>query len=686
MYIRIDIVKAVILLLLMLTQSFAAETDNQPLIHHDLEVTVQNNQNEGLRVLIHDKLSWSAGGQMPKCFDLNSSLTITKPEELSKHHQEGIVSRYCVNDEINELTVLYHGDLNAISSASTGDYLYLDGSEGWYPQIDNALISFRMVVTLPNSWRSVSQGERVQHTGKDAHIEEWRESQPQQTIYLIAAELHEYSSESDNEVQAMVFLRQPEPEIAQPYLEATNRYIDFYSQLLGPYPYSKFALVENHWESGFGMPSFTLLGPRVIRLPFIIYTSYPHEIVHNWWGNSVYVDYESGNWAEGLTSYLADYWLREQRGEQYGLEYRRNALQRYSNFVGAGNEFALTQFRSRHNEVAQSVGYDKALMFFHMLRRHLGDEQFIAGLRHLYQAQIYRRASYTDLRQSFEMVSGLALEDFFSQWLQRSDVPELEIINVETHKSESGYEVSLQLRQTQAGPAYKLTIPLAVQLEGNNEANLATFEMKAKEERFNITVPNVPSQLSVDAGFDLIRRLDSREVPPVLSELFGASEIVIVLPAQARETASIYENIANAWASRYAAKIVWDDQITELPQTQHVWLLGWQNRFRAQLLAKLKPKVAIEGDSFAIYGEEYASETQGVVLVNRIYADNKYQTLAWLSWENAQSLLIMARKLRHYGKYSYLVFDGVEAKNIAKGQWPVENSPLQVNIPLVEKN
>ena len=36
----------------------------------------------------------------------------------------------------------------------------------------------------------------------------------------------------------------------------------------------------------------------------------------------------------------------------------------------------------------------------------------------------------------------------------------------------------------------------------------------------------------------------------------------------------------------------------------------------------------------------------------------------------------MIRKLPHYGKYSYLAFNGDEPTNIAKGQWPVLNSPL----------
>ena len=83
------------------------------------------------------------------------------------------------------------------------------------------------------------------------------------------------------------------------YLDATAQYIEMYRELIGPYPYGKFALVENFWETGYGMPSFTLLGPRVIRFPFILASSYPHEILHNWWGNSVFVDYETGQLVRG---------------------------------------------------------------------------------------------------------------------------------------------------------------------------------------------------------------------------------------------------------------------------------------------------------------------------------------------------------------------------------------------------
>ena len=42
----------------------------------------------------------------------------------------------------------------------------------------------------------------------------------------------------------------------------------------------------------------------------------------------------------------------------------------------------------------------------------------------------------------------------------------------------------------------------------------------------------------------------------------------------------------------------------------------------------------------------------------------------------------LGRKLPHYTKYSYLVFEGDGPANIAKGQWPVNESPMKVLIPL----
>ena len=133
-------------------------------------------------------------------------------------------------------------------------------------------------------------------------------------VYLVGGPLHMHRDTAAG-TDIAVYLHEQDDALARKYLDATGRYLAMYQSLIGPYPYSKFALVENFWETGLGMPSFTLLGPQVIRFPFILHSSYPHEILHNWWGNSVFVDYAQGNWSEGLTAYLADHLLQEQRGE-----------------------------------------------------------------------------------------------------------------------------------------------------------------------------------------------------------------------------------------------------------------------------------------------------------------------------------------------------------------------------------
>ena len=91
-----------------------------------------------------------------------------------------------------------------------------------------------------------------------------------------------------------------------------QRHIDRYEALHGPYPFEKFAVVENFFPTGYGFPSFTLLGSRVLRLPFIPDTSLRHEVAHCWWGNGVFVDAAGGNWCEGLTTYVADYLAKEE--------------------------------------------------------------------------------------------------------------------------------------------------------------------------------------------------------------------------------------------------------------------------------------------------------------------------------------------------------------------------------------
>ena len=552
--------------------------------------------------------------------------------------------------------------------------IHLDGASYWYPVFEDAPVSFSIEVHLPPGWSSVSQGMRE----RGGAVDRWTESRPQRDIQLIAAAFHEYRDDT-GPVALFAFLRTPDEALARRYLEVTGHYIDLYSRMIGPYPYEKFAMVEDVWDSGLGMPSFTLLGERVIRLPFILHTSYPHEILHNWWGNGVYIDYESGNWGEGLTSYLADHLQRELAGGDAG--HRRAALQRYADYVTGERDFPLTEFRSRHTNIAQAIGYDKTLMLFHMLRRTLGDEAFLASLRRLYDEHLSRRAAFTDVRAAFEAATARDLGAFFQQWVERPGAPELRVSDARAQTREGGWRLSFVLEQVQADPPYDLEVPVAVQLEGQAQAWTGTVRLNGRRAEAAIDFPARPWRLHVDPQFDLMRRLDHREIPVSFSRLFGAEAVLVLLPGDApKPLRYAYLDITAQIAGEAHMEVRWDHEARDLPAGRSIWLLGWENRH----LSALKERLAAYGATIdpagtTLPGHTLPRGTTGTAMVLPHPGDARH-AVAVVAFDDVDGLTALARRLRHYGRYGHLAFEGTEARNTLHGEWTVTDSPLSLDV------
>ncbi|WP_295458136.1 M1 family aminopeptidase [uncultured Thiodictyon sp.] len=549
------------------------------------------------------------------------------------------------------------------------DGVFLDGASGWYPRVPGTLQRFDLRITAPPGWNAISQGAGPDRQGFAGSA--WTETQPQDDIYLVAAPFTLYR---DQDERAQVWLRAPNEPLAARYLAATREYLDLYSRLIGPYAYAKFALVENFWESGYGMPSFTLLGPAVIRLPFIIDTSYPHEVLHNWWGNGVFVEERTGNWSEGLTTYLADHLMKEREGQ--GAAYRRDALQTYADFVHSEADFPLTAFRARHGEASQAIGYGKSAMLFHGLRVQLGDAAFVQGLKRFYADNRLRAAGYADLRRAFEATSGRDLKDYFTTWTTRTGAARLALTAVRSDRTQTGaYQVSGRVLQTQREAPFPLTVPVVVhQVEGPPQRTLV--ELTGREGRFAIDVPTAPVRLAVDPEFDCFRTLEPGESPVALGGLFGAEQGLILLPGAAQPALlSAYRALATAWQGGHPQwRVALDQDQPALPADRAVWVLGWENRFIHDFAAgaagfSLDPAAR----TLAIAGTPVALGADASLALTRVRDGSP---LGLLATDDPTALPGLARKLPHYGKYGYLVFAGAAPDNRLKGQWPPGDSPL----------
>lgn len=542
--------------------------------------------------------------------------------------------------------------------------LYLDPNLGWYAQVPNARHTFSLNVQLPADWLSVSQGEQQNQA--------WLETNPQDAIYVVAGPFKRYQ-----EANAQVYLLHDDPELAKHYLQATQHYLTFYSDLLGVYPYKKFATVESFWETGWGMPSFTLLGSRVMRLPFIRDTSLPHEILHNWWGNGVYVDASQGNWSEGLTAYLSDYYLKELKGED--AAYRRDTLQNYAAFTQSGNDLPLSQFRSRHDQTTQAVGYGKSLMLFHALRQQLGNQAFFAALKQFYETYRFRAASFADLQKTFEQVSGQPLQALFDQTLNRTGAPKLALKQAQL--TQQGQQTRLALTVGQLGDKpWQLTIPVVASFADGSQTTQG-FAMDQSQQTFELTYPQAPVDVAIDPNFEVFRLPDAHEVPPALNVLFNDQPKHIVLQRKVTEG---MEFAWDEWAEQLAknaphSTIQYDDQ--PLPKTGTMVLLGGDNEGLTQLLLRANQPFKLNDTAYILNSESYMCVIHSLALT---LTAGKQQVIL-LDAPNPEALKTLARKVPHYGKYSYAIFNSLSGENVAKGQWTVTDSPLTLKLPPLQQ-
>ena len=672
-------------LLLLVLNLFTVTTLWANTLHHDLRVKLEPAQ---AWISVNDTIQLPAASADRIEFSLHSGLAVTarnaELKSLGKSSHEPL-RYYRLTDlpKSRRVTLEYQGRIASDKVEDqfgmpefvlAQDGVYLDSASAWYPQFKaHPWMTFKLQVEAPSNWEIISQGKRENHNSAFHFVM----PHPQEEIYLLGGQFKRYQKMQDN-IELVVYLREADANLAQNYLQASARYIQFYSDLIGPYPYTKFAVVENRWQTGYGMPSFTLLGSRVIRLPFILHTSLPHEIVHNWWGNGVYIDFTDGNWSEGLTAYLSDHLDSEQRGQ--GAAYRRKALERYANFAAEGRDFPLSRFRSRHSDASQAVGYSKSMMLFHMLRQNLGDEVFNQRIRQIWQRYQFQTASYRDVIRTIYNDDTQAYETFIAQWLYRAGAPILSLGKVQVSETTTGYRLTLVVNQDQTAPPYSMQVPVNVTLNSTETPIRKIINLTDRHSQISLDFEQSPQAVTLDPDYDVFRLLHPQERPASLGRLFGASKQLLVIPSMANQAQiQAWQAFAAAWSRRYKnIEVINDNELTDIPTDTAVWLLGWQNK----LLAKNKPRFEEANQQLYLMAakvndQQLNATDHAVVLLD---PDNSRVPLGFIGAEKPNAIALLARKLPHYSTYGRLAFELPKVDNIIKQTLPVKVSPLTRDI------
>jgi aminopeptidase N len=526
-------------------------------------------------------------------------------------------------------------NIGVVSSNIISDRgIYL--TDRWYPSL-YGMAYYRLRAVLPKNFTAISEADKMTAIDTTQGKEySFTFPHPVNGINLVAGRYKELKK-TFHGIDIYGYFFPEDISLAETYVKYTEKYIEMYEKLLSPYPYKRFSVVENFLPTGYSMPTFTLLGQEVVRLPFIVRTSLGHEILHQWFGNSVYVNYKGGNWSEGLTTYLSDHLYEEQEGK--GWQYRKKMLTDYESYVNPENEFPLEDFMSRADFASRAIGYGKSAMLFHMLKKLVGDDTFYSALKSFIKEKEFQKASWDDLRMAFEKASGKSLEWFFSQWLTRKGVISIEIRNPRVVVSKGVPTVSFEVIRT--GQPYLFNLPVKINTDKGGITDILKIEGKKKE--FEIPVKGTPSELLFDEDYDLMRKISKEEYPPVISGLFGDEKRLVVIPEKDREK---YDGLINVFKEEGFAvkeeKEIKDEDII----TSSMLVLGYES----PILKRLFGSVKRPGSGFSLTIKENPLNTSKVIAI----ADGN----------SRQEVDLASEKIVHYGKYSYIRFE--KGKNIEK--------------------
>ena len=705
--------------------------------HHDLFVQIVPEQHA---LIAKDRLTLEVPqSQTPIRFTLATTLQIdhialvqeSSGTEVSIHDvpfelehgstpesaQEVLIPSQVVAAGPVTLDVYYHGiiddpprdprHLRFVTPSETAGHIgpegvYVSSESHWYPDIPESLSTYGLLVAVPTGWTVVTQGKAGESRAcpaglcRDDHMvmTEWVVTQPSEALTLVAntfvTSFRDWTAKTGQRIQLSTYLFPDDAHLADEYLDATARYLDVYIPLLGPYPFEKFAVVENFFASGLGMPSFTLLGSGIIKRHYVQPYALGHEIVHSWIGNAVFNRAERGNWVEGLTTYLANYYWLELMGDHaQARDQRRLMVQGYNLHVTPERDYPVAQFTQKQDEHDNAIGYQKSAMLFHLLRQEVGDETFWRALKILVAQYRGRHAEWRDLERVFAEESRQDLRWFFAQWVEQDGAPVLSLSEAVARPVAGEPTQAFQLEATivQSNKPFRLPLQLLIHMAGDREYVLSV-PLHALRETISVTLPARPIAIAIDPEFMTVRRIARSSLPPVLTHyVTDRQRSVLTAFTDEPEHPSPFRDVVTRIEAQEQQKPIDDRTVIAplaqdglLPQEGSVLVLGdpeSRSGIQSILARHCSERATLNDKGVTVMGT--AHEGPGLAfLVSCHRVDRPGSVVTVLYAATPQAVAKMARLLFFYGWNSFLLFkDGAV---VTRGEWPLANDRTEVRL------
>jgi aminopeptidase N len=401
--------------------------------------------------------------------------------------------------------IRYHG--SPTDGLSIGGNKYGDHgafADNWpdraHPSIDHPSdkATVELFVTAPAAYDVIANGTRIETTTlpDGTRRTHWSEATPIPVHCMVvgATEFAIVRAGQSRGAEVSYWLYPRDRDAGVRELGRTSQMVAFFSEVIGPYPYTKLAIVESSTRFG-GMEnaSAIFLDEKRIDGDGSLERLVAHEIAHQWFGDSVSQRAWHDLWlSEGFATYFEHLFFERVDGHEVLLERLRADR---GDYLRANADDPRPIYDPRITELTKLLNannYKKGSWVLHMLRGVMGDTAFFAGIRDYYSAYRERNASTSEFRIVMERHAGQSLEWFFRQWIYEPGHPVFA-----TKWTWNDAKVRVHVEQKQSGTVFRTPAVIEVRSASGGAARHSVV-IDERAEEFEWPSESKPAEVVLD--------------------------------------------------------------------------------------------------------------------------------------------------------------------------------------------
>ncbi len=210
-------------------------------------------------------------------------------------------------------------------------------------------------------------------------------------------------------------------------LENCVEAVNYFNEIYGEYPYSSLSVAESDFYIG-GMeyPNLVLISDELYPESEALEEVVVHETAHQWWYGIVGNNELKEPWLdEGLTEYSVGLFLENKYGkERYNMFVREN--EGYCKVIfnvtekiygNADKKIDKSSNEFENWMMYDALTYDGASVMLDGLRKTMGRERFLAGMKNYFECKKYGVSSRNDFIKYFSDGCGNDVSSYIEPWL-----------------------------------------------------------------------------------------------------------------------------------------------------------------------------------------------------------------------------------------------------------------------------